>query len=245
MKRPTTAALIGALALTATLGVIGWNNAAHATRTNGIETGNMGSIDVFALVDRALSTDEMTSQRAEYETATNAQIEQVQQQLMQLQTQLSSMTQDDPNIQNLYGQYQDLQSQAQYQSQQATAGYQRLIANQIANAYKDIYAAVNELAAEDGYDFIFATRSDGELLQIDTITGITQEILARPLVTPPGATDLTEQLRVRLGYPEELPEDEGDEGLIDPSTGGADSTGSAEQPEAAEPTGTEENAGDE
>lgn len=240
MKRPTNAALIGALALTATIGAIGWNNAAHATRTVGVETGNLASIDVFALVDRALSTDEMTTQRAEYETATNAQMEQVQQQLMALQTQLSNMTPDDQNAQALYQQYQTLQNQAQYQSQEATTGYQRLIANQIAGAYQEIYAAANEIAAEEGYDFVFATRADGELLQTDTITGITQEILARPLVTPPTATDLTEQLRVRLGYPEDAPEGEADSGLIDPSNGGVEDAQSEEPAENAEPTSGEE-----
>lgn len=222
MKRPTTAAFVGVLALAATLGLIGFNNAAEANRSFGVETGNIASIDVFALVDRALSKDAMVQARTDYETRTNGAIEQLQQQLMELQTSLSSMTADDPNAQSMYQQYQQLQSQAQMQSQQATSGYQTLIAQQIAQAYEEIYAGANEIAAEQGYDFVFATRSDGELLQTETITGITQEILARPLVTPPSATDLTEQVRVKLGYPEEAMDEGADEGMIDMSTNPAE-----------------------
>jgi len=218
MKRPTTAAFVGVLALSATIGLIGFNNSAEANRTFGVETGDIASIDVFALVDLALGTDEMIQERTKYETETNSAIEGLQQQLMELQTQLNNMTADNPGAQALYQQYQQLQNQAQIQSQQATTGYQSLIARQISRAYEEIYAGANELAAEQGFAFVFATRSDGELLQTETITGITQEILARPLVTPPSATDLTEQLRVKLGYPEESADQSSEEGMIDPGT---------------------------
>jgi len=218
MKRPTTAAFVGVLALSATIGLIGFNNSAEANRTFGVETGDIASIDVFALVDLALGTDEMIQERTKYETETNNAIEGLQQQLMELQTQLNNMTADNPGAQALYQQYQQLQNQAQIQSQQATTGYQSLIARQISRAYEEIYAGANELAAEQGFAFVFATRSDGELLQTETITGITQEILARPLVTPPSATDLTEQLRVKLGYPEESADQGSEEGMIDTGT---------------------------
>ncbi|MHA7812319.1 MAG: hypothetical protein ACX94C_02840 [Phycisphaerales bacterium] len=218
MKRPTTAAFVGVLALSATIGLIGFNNSAEANRTFGVETGDIASIDVFALVDLALGTDEMIQERTKYETETNSAIEGLQQQLMELQTQLNNMTADNPGAQALYQQYQQLQNQAQIQSQQATTGYQSLIARQISRAYEEIYAGANELAAEQGFAFVFATRSDGELLQTETITGITQEILARPLVTPPSATDLTEQLRVKLGYPEESADQGSEEGMIDTGT---------------------------
>ncbi len=211
MNRNTTAALIGALAIGVGIGIAGFAGSAQATRSVGIEAGNMASIDVFALIDRGLSTDAMQAERTEFETSMNASMEQLQQQLVAIQTQLGSMTADDPNAQSAYQEYQQLQSAAQYQSQQASVGYQTLIAQQIARAYTEIYAAANELAAESGYAFVFATRSDGELLQTDTINGITQEILARPLVTPPSATDITEQVRIKLGYPEEVELESGDD----------------------------------
>lgn len=207
-KRHTTAALIAGMALTGVLGVTAFTHNAQATRSVGMDMGQIGSIDVFALVDRALSTDDMVTARQNYENQTNAGLEQLQAQFMQVQNQLSTMSADDPNAQTMYNQYQQLQQQMQMQSQQASAGYQTLIAKQIATAYEAIYAAANEVGMEQGYAFVFATRSDGELLQTETITGITQEILARPLMTPPSATDLTELVRVKLGYPEKAIEAE-------------------------------------
>lgn len=203
MKRPHPATIIAGTVLTAILGVALVSPSASATRSLGIESGSIASVDIFTLVDRALSNDAMTEERKNYEAQSNASLSGLQQQFMGIQAQLSAIQPDDPNAGALYQQYQQIQGDLQYASQQASEGYQTLIAQQIAAAYTEIYAAANEVGAEQGYSFVFATRSNGELLQTDTITGITQEILARPLVTPPAATDLTEAIRVKLGYPEE------------------------------------------
>lgn len=203
MKRPHTALIVAGTVLTTLAGLSVFTPSANATRAVGVESSTMGSIDVFTLIDRALSTDAMKQARADYETKSNAALSGMQQRFMAIQQQLGGMQPDDPNANNLYQEYQSLQSNLQMASQQASEGYQTLIAQQIASAYTEIYAAANTIAAEQGFSFVFATRSNGDLLQTDTITGITQEILARPLVTPPSATDLTEAVRVKLGYPEE------------------------------------------
>ncbi|HCT44496.1 MAG: hypothetical protein CMJ35_10075 [Phycisphaerae bacterium] len=207
MKRLNSLTLLTLLTLIALGGMLIFAPKANADRSFSLAEGDIASVDVFALVDRALSGEEMTAARRNFEAESNSGIEAMQQQLIQLQTQLGALSPDDPNGGQLYQQYQQMQGQLQQASQAASLDYQTLIAEQIAQGYREIYAAVNELAAEQGYSFVFATRSDGELLQTDTINGITQEILARPLVTPPAATDLTEAIRIKLGYPEELAEE--------------------------------------
>ncbi|MFG0244716.1 MAG: OmpH family outer membrane protein [Phycisphaerales bacterium JB052] len=207
MKRLNSLTLLTLFTLIALVGMLLFASKANANRSFGLAESDMASVDVFSLVDRALSGDEMTAERRSFEAESNAAIEALQQQLVQLQTQLGALSPDDPNGGQLYQQYQQLQGQLQQASQAASLDYQTLIAEQIAQGYREIYAAVNEIAAEQGYTFVFATRSDGELLQTDTINGITQEILARPLVTPPSATDLTEAVRIKLGYPEEIAEE--------------------------------------
>lgn len=202
MKRPHTALIVAGTAITTLLGLSVFAPSANATRTAGIESGSMASVDVFTLIDRALSTEAMKTERVDYETQSNAALSGMQQRFVELQQQLGGMQPNDPNANTLYQEYQALQSNLQRASQQASDGYQTLIAKQIASAYTEIYAAANEVATEQGFAFVFATRSDGELLQTDTITGITQEILARPLVTPPSATNLTEAIRAKLGYPD-------------------------------------------
>jgi TolA-binding protein len=164
---------------------------ADANRFQGLDSGNMASVDVFALIDRD----------------SNAKIDEIQQQLMAIQQEASTLQENDPKLQSMVQQYQQLNSILQGQSQQASQAYQELIAKQIAAAYSEIYSAVNEVADAEGYDFVFATRSTSELLQTDTITGVTQEILARPMLTPRSAVDLTEIVRVKLGYPEETLEE--------------------------------------
>lgn len=225
MKRPHTALIVAGTALVTLAGLSIFTPSANATRVVGLEAGNMASIDVFTLIDRALSTDAMKAERVDFENTSNAALSGMQQRFVELQQQLGGMQPNDPNANSLYQEYQGLQSNLQRASQQASEGYQTLIAEQIAAAYTEIYAAANEVAAEQGYAFVFATRSNGELLQTDTITGITQEILARPLVTPPSATDLTEVVRVKLGYPEETALDtpiQPDPAMMEQGTEGAD-----------------------
>lgn len=203
MKRPAqmfmlTTLLVGTAMLTAIV-----VPSAKATKSVTVEAGNIAFVDVFTLVDRALVIDEMAKARKDFSDKSTVTLGGLQQQMQALQTQLQTADPNDPNAGQLYGQYQQLQNQIQMTSQEINEKYQTLIATQISQAYAEIYQAANDIAAENGYDFVFATRADGKLIQTDTITGITQEILARPLVTPPSGVDLTERIRVKLGYPEE------------------------------------------
>lgn len=179
---------------------------ADASKRYAIESGDIAYVDVFNLIDKALLADDMASARVEFNTKSTEAITSLQQQLQSLQTQLSTMTQDDPNAAGTYQQYQTVQAQLDGASRQINETYQTLIAQQIAAGYSEIYEAANEIAQKEGFSFVFATRADGELIQTDTITGITQEILARPLMTPVGGVDLTELVRIELGYPEKAPE---------------------------------------
>jgi len=183
---------------------------AQANKRASIETGDIAYVDVFTLVDRALSAEDKTAARDNFNVKSTKTISGLQQQLQGLQTKLTGMTKDDPNAGATYQQYQQLQYQLDSTSKQINSDYQTLIANQIAGAYNEIYIASNEIGHQEGFTFVFATRSDGELVQKDTITGITQEILARPLMTPPTGVDLTEQVRVKLGYPEKAPKPDAD-----------------------------------
>jgi len=234
MKRTNTLGVLSLLALITLIGLVLFTPNASANRSFGFEQGEIASVDVFALIDRALSKDEKTSERQAYESSSNAVITNMQQQLIGIQAKLQSMQPDDPNINAEYQEYQQMQSNLQAASQNASTQYQTLIAEQIAEAYSEIYAAVNEIASEQGFAYVFASRSDGDLLQTDSINGITQEILARPLVTPPAATDLTEVVRVRLDYPAEvLVED------LEPVDVDAQAEPESGEPEPADPMGEE------
>ncbi len=179
---------------------------AGAYKAPKIASDDIGFVDVFNLIDKALLTEETTAARNDFDAETNARMAALEGQLTEITTQLQSMQQTDPNAQAVFQQYQGIQEQLNTMARQASADYEVLIARQIAAGYTAIYAAANEIAAQEGLSFVFATRADGELIQTENITGITQEILARPLVTPPASVDITELVRIKLGYPEKAPE---------------------------------------
>ncbi len=178
---------------------------ADAGKRAAIESGDIAFVDVFKLIDHALSSEESANARTEFTTKSNEMLDGFKAQLAELETKLSTMQQGDPEAATIYQQYQSISAQHDNASQQIGAAYQVLVAQQLASAYTDIYAAANEIGAQEGFVFVFATRSDGELVQTNTIAGVTQEILARPLMTPPAGVDITELVRIKLGYPEELP----------------------------------------
>tara|TARA_R110002073_G_scaffold1715_1_gene12217 strand:- start:98740 stop:99441 length:702 start_codon:yes stop_codon:yes gene_type:complete len=177
---------------------------ADANKRSTIESGDIAFVDVFKLVDLALSSEEMTLVRDDFNIKASQAIASIEAQLQTLQTEMGAMAQNDPSAATKYNEFQQLQGQLNNTSQQISDSYQTLIAQQISQGYEAIYAASNEIGTQEGFAFVFSTRTTGELIQTDTITGITQEILARPLMTPPASTDLTELVRIKLGYAEKV-----------------------------------------
>ncbi len=175
---------------------------ATATRSYGLfEDSTMGSVDSFTLIDIGIQTEARIAQRDAYTAQGDAVLTPMFKRDAELRAQLSGLAQNDPMGGQLYQEYQMLNQQIEQQTQQVNAGYQELIAAQIVELYKEVHAATNEVAIENGYSYVFSTRVDSEFSQTDSIQGVTQEVLSRPLVVMPEATDLTELVRVKLGLP--------------------------------------------
>ena len=204
MKSATRLLTLSTLVLAAVL-ITMLVSPADASKRAAIESGDIAFVDVFKLIDHALVSEEAANARTEFTTQSNEVLDGLKGQLAELETQLSTMQQGDPQAATVYQKYQSISAQHDNAAQQISAAYQMLVAQQLALAYADIYAAANEIGSQEGFVFVFATRSTGELVQTNTIAGVTQEILARPLMTPPAGVDITELVRIKLGYPEELP----------------------------------------
>lgn len=178
-----------------------WARPAMGTKSLTAAQGEVGVVDIYHLVDILIMSDEASDERAAFESNSSNQITAFEQQLLGIQTQMSTISQDDPQAAQLYSQYQQVTQAIQQTTNQINADYQSLLAQQIADAYETIHAAVNVIALEQNYTFVIATRRGADLIQTNTLTGVTQEILARPLVTPPESADLTESVRMHLGLP--------------------------------------------
>lgn len=177
------------------------STSADATRTNNAAQGDIGLVDVYDIVDIVIMGEEKTAERNEFEAQGASRVQPIENQLMQLQSQIQTADPNAQGTQQLYSQYQQLSQMLNQTTNQINQDYQRMLAGQIADAYVMVHDAVNEVAQEQGYTFVFATRRDTDLVQVNSLTGVTQEILARPLVTPAESVDLTEAVRTHMGLP--------------------------------------------
>lgn len=191
---------------------------ADATRHASVADHSIGFVDVFGLVDQIVMGEEPTAARVAFETSAQERVEALQARNAEIQ-QIAQANPDSPDTQNLVGEFQQNQQQMQQIFENYQFELQELIASQIADGYKKVYEAVKAVAGETGTSFVFATRPDSNLLQTDSITGVAQEILARPLIAPAASIDLTAQVRTRLGLPE--PAADGASPLTAPEDGAA------------------------
>lgn len=179
---------------------------AEAERRAPIAEQGIAFVDVFGLVDQIVMGAEPTAARVAFESETQKQAEALQARNQEIQ-QIAQANPEDPNLENLGAEFQQNNQLMQNLFQSYQEDLQALIAGQIADGYKKVYAAAEAVAAESGIDFVFATRPGSDLLQTDSITGVAQEILARPLIAPAASLDLTAQVRAKLGLPEPSDED--------------------------------------
>lgn len=212
---------------------------ADAERTIDASQSGIAFVDVFGLVDQLVMQPDETAARVEFE----AQGQQALQAVQNRNTEIQGLVQanpEDPNAQQLIAEFQQNREQMQTIYQNYQYDLQVLIAGQISEAYKKVYAAAQTVASEAGVDFVFATRPGSDLIQTDSVTGVAQEILARPLLAPPESVDLTTKVRAKLGLPEPTEQDGSVlEGEIPSAPAAAPSTDAgepdAEQPAAEQP----------
>lgn len=204
---------------------------ANATRVQSAADSDIAFVDVFALVDLIVLDADQTAARVAIEAEGQQRLEDLQNRNAQIQQTVQQNAQDDPSNQQLIGEFQRNQQQMQAVYQELQNRLQGLVAGQVAGAYKKVYEAAASVAAERGIDFVFATRPNADLIQVETITGVAQEILARPLIAPASTVDLTDAVRESLGL-EKAAADGATPAPVEPST---DDAGNPDQP-ASQPT---------
>lgn len=189
--------LIGA----AILGGSVLSTSADATKTNAAAQGDIGLVDIYDIVDIVIMGEDKTAERNNFEADGASRVQPIENRLMQLQSEIQTADPSAQNTQQLYAEYQQLSQMLNQTTNQINQDYQKMLAGQIADAYVMVHGAVNEVAQEQGYTFVFATRRDTDLVQVNSLTGVTQEILARPLVTPAESVDITDAVREHMGLP--------------------------------------------
>ena len=176
-------------------------------------------VDVFGLIDEILKGPELEAVRVAFDEGKQAELTRMQSRMQEIQGQVEAMDENDPTAAGLFAEAQQLQQNMQQFYQNYQFEMQGMIAEQIGSAYKQVFAAAKAQAAEEGVDFLFATRPSDDLI-VDSLTGVAQEILARPMIAPSDAIDLTPGVRARLGLPDpsDAPADAGTDAAT-PDTG--------------------------
>lgn len=181
-------------------------NPADADRTIDAAQSGIAYVDVFGLVDQIVMNPEETAARVAFEAKGQQAMQGIQARNGEIQG-LVQANPEGPDAEQLIAEFQQNREEMQSLYQEYQYNLQVLISGQISKAYKQVYAAADAVASEAGVDFVFATRPDSELIQTDSVTGVAQEILARPLIVQPKSVDLTAKVRAKLGLPEPAAQD--------------------------------------
>jgi Skp family chaperone for outer membrane proteins len=164
--------------------------------SNGIAT-----VDLLTLLEDMLQTEDFKPSRDAYREEWESRLDELQQRLQQIETELRMSSPQDPNVRALQQQYQQTGFEFQQVQREASMGFDQFNAEQAAEAYGTLHTAAVGLAEELGYSHLVVSREQGEITERGNLATVTQEILARPIVLSPDADDLTARLRERLSIP--------------------------------------------
>jgi hypothetical protein len=154
--------------------------------------------DVLSVVDRLLATEKyISAQRTQVESL-NRTLQPIQTEVETLASQYRAMEQTNPERPALEQVLLAKDQKLRDERQRALTQLESFKTIQAAEAYRLVVEELDRLAAESGYDLVFATRTGPVVIRSDTLVGAIQEMLARPVVRYPMADDLTGALIKRL-----------------------------------------------
>lgn len=184
------------LAIVLALGWKGIDRHAHASAE--MDDLRIATVDILSIVQDKLDSEKYRPAREAEEERLVSQRDQIMDRLTEIQRRFEVIADGDPQVNELMQEAQQLQQQLQQFVQQANEQLDRFMAGQVAEAYRSIKNAALEVAGEEGYTHVFASRQSAVELEPEGTTQAMQEILARPLLVAEDADDLTSRVRGRL-----------------------------------------------
>jgi len=169
--------------------------------TTSVQSDRTATIDVFALLERALDLPDFAQARDTLQTDLQAQGAAMEAQLQKLNDELGVLVPGDPAINQKQTQLQTLYQQYQSFQQQAPQRFDQLAAQQGSEAYWMIVRRAREIATERGYTHLLVSRSKADEFVSGNVSQAMQEILARPVIMAPAGDDLTDVLMDDLKLP--------------------------------------------
>lgn len=205
MRRVSTPLSIGLLAAVVLIAVITWPT--RATTVQAAEEHRVATVDILLLLQRLMQTDEYLPQREAVSEEWSNRIQGAQANLDKLEAEIRLLSPNDPRSMALRQQYQQSAQQLQQLSQQGQQAFQSMTAEQASSGYTRIRDRARQMATEWGYSHLIASRTEVDFSGVTNLPGVTQEILARPVLLSPPGDDITEAIAEAMNLPE-LEDDE-------------------------------------
>lgn len=205
--------------------------AVAAYAQSGEPASTIASCNALTIIENMYVQEPYQSQRNELATSLREGISATEAQMGRIEAEFNLMTPSDPNRQMKANEYRTLQNQLQTQTEEAGRELQNFNANQLVEIYEIVIAKATEIAQDNGYTHLVMSRRGDQPFDVAVgVSGVIQDILARPVPLAPSTTDITMEVREALDVPEP-DEDESTDSVIDPAADAVDGT----QPDAPEP----------
>ena len=182
---------IAALATLATRSAL-----AHDT---GDRAHRIGVVDSLMLVERMLDEPEYADARTAVEQNWTQQLSLLEAEVNDLLTRRNAAVAGSLEQQEINQQGAQAQQRYQQLRQQGAGELEVLGTEQAREAYTKIAEASKVVADRLGYDFVVASRDSAEPTNANTVAGLAQQMLARPLIVYPDGHDITADVRTELG----------------------------------------------
>ncbi|CAG0954823.1 hypothetical protein PHYC_00404 [Phycisphaerales bacterium] len=197
------------LALAITLGVTA-HQTTPAVAQNSSSAGaapiRLATADILGVTDRLLQTDKYISAHRTHAETLNRTLalatDPMKIELENLSTQYRSLADSSPERTKIEEAFNEKKKQFDNETQRALMQDEIFKASQAGEVYRLVAEAADTMGTDLGYTHVVATRSGPIAIRSNNVSGVLQEMLARPVIKGIAADDLTERLMKRFGLEE-------------------------------------------
>ncbi len=165
--------------------------------------GPIATLDTLRLMERMLEMPEFADPR-------NAEIEQLQTPLLQMDSELrqlinqwQTMDQNTPQAGTIRMEAERLQQQLVQGQQNAQQRIDAFTAEQFAQAFVRVRGAADTIADQQGFAYVMTSRFEDDEILTQSTSLFVQEILYRSALVAPEGTDITDAVASMLNIPEQ------------------------------------------
>jgi hypothetical protein len=173
------------------------------------EPAKIASIDMLALIDKALMSERYYPARSAKATELNARLEPAGRELVEAEFPLQTTPRESPEWQAKYEAWIPKKQAYDKLQNELTADFDKFNTSQAVEAYRLVAEAAEAFAKANGYTHVISTRNTRELKSTQS-AGVVTEVNSRPIVFGPTTDDISDVIAKELGIDKMAPGAEAD-----------------------------------